>query len=101
MMKIIIFGEKLTRSLKHLAKACKKPIFCLDTSMDYYKNRNPYSLAFFTRNYIWAASVPVTDDVGVLFGGKLHFYSDSNKLKGSLQVFLKHRFPDRPLFICS
>ena len=65
--------------------------------MDYYKNR-----IFFISillKLIWAANVPVTDDVGVLFGGTIHFYSDINKLKGSLQVFLKDRFPDRPLFI--
>lgn len=82
-----------------LAKDYKKLIYCLDSSMDYYKNRDSLSLAFYTRNYIWAASVPVTDNVGVLFGGATHFYRDSNKLKGSLQVFLKDRFPDRPLFI--
>ena len=82
-----------------LAKENNKPIYCLDSSTDYYKNRHLFSLAFYTRNYIWAANVPVTDDVGVLFGGTIHFYSDINKLKGSLQVFLKDRFPDRPLFI--
>ena len=80
--------------LIELARELEKPVYALDTSLEYVVFRyGEFPLGATTRNVIWAKQLPSTGR-GLIFGGSGHMM----RMPGNIQFFLRQLRPQLKIF---